>query len=189
LNKRSNGTLAMKVLQMLGGLAIALAIGARLAIADGPAGAKDRPNIVILFTDDQRADTIAALGNSAIHTPNLDRLARRGFAFHSAYCMGSTMPAVCNPSRHMMLSGMSLYRYDPKKAEGTLGDVMRNAGYVTYHLSKRGNEAREYHKAFEHSSYLEDQKDRTSGHHGRSAANRAIEFLRSRWDRDRPLLM
>ena len=37
-----------------------------------------RPNVLILFTDDQRADTIAALGNPAIKTPNLDSLAARG---------------------------------------------------------------------------------------------------------------
>jgi arylsulfatase A-like enzyme len=54
-----------------------------------------------------------------IHTPHLDRLAKSGFTFTSAYCMGATMPAVCNPSRHMVLSGMSLYRYDPMKVEGT----------------------------------------------------------------------
>ena len=46
-----------------------------------------RPNVVILFTDDQRADTIAALGNPNITTPNLDTLVRRGTAFRSAYCM------------------------------------------------------------------------------------------------------
>ena len=44
--------------------------------------------------------------------------------------MGSTRGAVCNPSRHMMLSGMSLYRYNPRKREGTFGDVMRKAGYT-----------------------------------------------------------
>ena len=38
----------------------------------------DRPNIVFLFADDQRADTIAAHGNSNIKTPNLDHLTREG---------------------------------------------------------------------------------------------------------------
>lgn len=148
-----------------------------------------RPNVLFLFTDDQRADTIAALGNATIKTPTLDQLAKSGFAFTSAYCMGSTMPAVCNPSRHMVLSGMSLYRYDPKKVEGTLGDVMRKAGYLTYHLSKRGNEAREYHKAFEYSSYLNEDRERASGHHGRAAADQVIEFLKDTWKRDRPVFL
>jgi arylsulfatase A-like enzyme len=151
--------------------------------------AERRPNVLFLFTDDQRPDTIAALGNPVIKTPNLDQLAKTGFTFSNAYCMGSTMPAVCNPSRHMVQSGMSLYRYEPIKVEGTFGHAMRQAGYVTYHLSKRGNEAREYHKAFEFSGYLNDQEDRTSGQHGQSAANQAIEFLKNTWDREKPLFM
>jgi len=38
----------------------------------------DRPNVLFLFTDDQRFDTLSALGNSEIHTPNMDRLVQRG---------------------------------------------------------------------------------------------------------------
>ncbi|MCA9229842.1 MAG: sulfatase-like hydrolase/transferase [Planctomycetales bacterium] len=153
------------------------------------ANAPKRPNVLFLLTDDQRADTIGALGNSVVQTPNLDQLARSGFVFENAYCMGSTMGAVCNPSRHMLHSGMSLYRYDPKKRDGSFGDVMRKAGYVTYHLSKKGNTALEYHKAFNYSGYLQDHAERTSGHHGRTAANRAIAFLNDEWDRQQPLFM
>lgn len=165
-----------------------LSLGLAL-LGAGSAVAADRPNVLFLFTDDQRADTIAALGNPVAKTPNLDELVNRGFAFRNAYCMGSTMGAVCNPSRHMMLSGMSLYRYDAKRKEGTFGDVMRAAGYETWHIGKRGNTAQTYHKAFHHSSYLEDQKDRMSGHHGRTAANRVIAFLKDGWDKKQPLFM
>ncbi len=154
--------------------------------ADEP---RRRPNVLFLLTDDQRADSIAALGNPVTRTPNMDSLVEQGFVFRNAYCMGSTRGAVCYPSRHMILSGMSLYRYDPQKREGTFGDVMRKAGYVTWHLSKRGNTAREYHKAFEYSDYLNDQKERTSGYHGRTAADRAVAFLKTGWDRRRPLFM
>ncbi len=166
-----------------------LAVVVMLAPIARAAPKRERPNVLFLFSDDQRPDTIGALGNPVIKTPNLDRLVRRGFSFSNAYCMGSTRGAVCYPSRHMTLSGMSLYRYDPKKREGTFGDVMRKAGYLTYHQSKRGNTAREYHKAFEHSSYLQDQKERTSGHHGRSAANAALEFLEKHRDRTAPVFM
>jgi len=152
-------------------------------------GEQQRPNVIFFFTDDQRADTIAALGNPVIKTPNLDALVHRGFVFHNAYCMGSTMPAVCNPSRHMMLSGMSLFRYQRQRRENTFGDVMRKAGYVTYHQSKRGNTAVEYHKAFEYSSYLNDGRERTSGHHGRTVADDAIRFLTHTWQREQPLFM
>ena len=44
-----------------------------------------RPNILHIFVDQQRFDTIGALGNAIIKTPHLDRLARQGVAFTSAY--------------------------------------------------------------------------------------------------------
>jgi arylsulfatase A-like enzyme len=150
--------------------------------------AEDRPNVVFFFTDDQRADTIAGLGNAVVKTPHLDRLVQSGFVFRNAYCMGSTMPAVCNPSRHMMLSGKSLFHYDPQRKENTFGDVMRRAGYVTYHHSKRGNSARVYHTAFERSHYLDDGEVRRSGHHGKVAADDAIAFLEQH-DGEKPFFM
>lgn len=63
------------------------------------------PNILIIMTDQQRADTIAALGNMHIYTPNLDRLVRRGITFTNAY---STCP-VCVPSRYTIYTG----RHEP----------------------------------------------------------------------------
>src|SRR4051812_6261573 len=68
------------------------------------AGAR-RPNVLFLFADDQRADTIHALGNPTIQTPNLDRLARTGCVLRNAYCSGGNVPAVCLPSRTMLMSG------------------------------------------------------------------------------------
>jgi len=61
----------------------------------------NRPNIVLIYTDQQRWDTIAALGNPLIKTPNLDRLCRTGTAFDHAFV---NCP-VCMPSRMSMLSG------------------------------------------------------------------------------------
>ena len=59
------------------------------------------PNILFVMTDQQRFDTIAALGNGIIHTPNMDRLVRRGVAFTNAY---STCP-VCLPARYTVRTG------------------------------------------------------------------------------------
>ena len=61
--------------------------------------ASPRPNVVFLFTDDQRFDTIGALGNERIETPNIDRLVKRGVSFTNAYIMGGNSMAVCTPSR------------------------------------------------------------------------------------------
>jgi arylsulfatase A-like enzyme len=152
------------------------------------APAADRPNVLFLFTDDQRADTIAALGNVHIKTPNLDRLANEGFAFTNAYCMGGTIPAVCLPSRTMMHTGRSLFRLQNVENGPHFGKSLREAGYETWHLSKRGNTPHALHKAFERSAYLKDQEERAGGYSGRTEADRAIEFLKGR-TRDRPFFM
>lgn len=60
-----------------------------------------RPNILLLYTDQQRWDTIRYAGNTYIHTPNFDRLARSGVLFENAFCNNP----VCMPSRQSMLSG------------------------------------------------------------------------------------
>jgi len=143
-----------------------------------PAAAK--PNVLFLFTDDQRADTIAALGNPHIKTPNLDRLVKSGFAFTNAYCMGGTRPAVCLPSRTMLHSGRSLFHLDGVNAGPNFGKSMKAAGYETFHVSKRGNTPRALHKSFEHSSYLNDPEERAGGYAGRTAANRFLKFLGNR---------
>ena len=52
-------------------------------------------NLLVILTDQQRFDTIGALGNPAIRTPNMDRLAAGGMRFERAY---AHCP-VCNPSR------------------------------------------------------------------------------------------
>ncbi len=58
-----------------------------------------KPNILLLFTDQQRFDTVAALGNPYIQTPTLDRLVHEGTAFTSAYCPSP----VCIASRCSLL--------------------------------------------------------------------------------------
>src|SRR5436305_4811842 len=83
-----------------------------------PAPRTDRkPNILFILADDQRFDTIRALGNEEIRTPNLDRLVRRGFAFTNAFCQGGLVPAVCAPSRAMLLTGKSLFHIPPLGAK------------------------------------------------------------------------
>lgn len=59
------------------------------------------PNILWLCTDQQRYDTIRALGNSKINTPNIDRLIGEGVSFDRAYCQSP----VCTPSRASFLTG------------------------------------------------------------------------------------
>jgi arylsulfatase A-like enzyme len=99
-----------------------------------------RPNVLFLFADDQRADTIAALGNTIIKTPNLDRLVRKGVAFDRAYMQGGMQGATCVPSRAMLLSGRSLFRIDEKlKRDPTWPNAFAKAGYATFMTGKWHN--------------------------------------------------
>jgi arylsulfatase len=61
----------------------------------------DRPNILWICTDQQRFDTIGALGNDHVVTPNIDRLIAEGVAFTHAYCQSP----ICTPSRVSFLTG------------------------------------------------------------------------------------
>jgi arylsulfatase A-like enzyme len=101
--------------------------------------AADKPNILFLFADDQRADTIAALGNPVIKTPNLDRLARSGLAFNRAYMQGAFNAATCVPSRAMLLSGRSVFRIDEKLREEIWPESFAKAGYTTFISGKWHN--------------------------------------------------
>jgi arylsulfatase A-like enzyme len=181
-------SLAFAILLLAGCLTLALAADARL-VASG------RPNILFLLTDDQRADTIHALGNPVIQTPTLDRLARSGLVFRNCYCMGSDMPAVCFPSRSMLLSGRSLFHL--KHKQGGYGvryainfpKTLREAGYETYHHGKRQNGPTGIYKDFEHEKYLvNDDAERLSGRPGQEIADAAVTFLEKR-KRDRPFFM
>lgn len=62
----------------------------------------EKPNIIMIMTDQQRYDTINELGYDYMHTPNMDHIARNGTAFTNAYCTGAT----CVPSRASMFTSM-----------------------------------------------------------------------------------
>ncbi len=105
--------------------------------------------MLFIITDQQRWDTIHALGNSTIYTPNLDRLVRRGVAFLNAY---SQCP-VCVPARYTIRTGCearttrifqngppSLLPGEPKAMTNRCGPylamVMDELGYRTFGIGK-----------------------------------------------------
>ena len=110
----------------------------------------DRPNVLFLFADDQRPDTIAAWGNEHIETPNIDGLVERGFSFRRNFCMGSMHGAVCQPSRAMLMSGRSLYHV-PMDLAGvtTLPELFGDDGYTTFGTGKWHNGAEAYLRSFQ----------------------------------------
>lgn len=111
---------------------------------------RSRPNILLLLSDDHRADAIGAYGNPRIETPHLDRLVDRGHSFRCAYCMGSMHGAVCQPSRAMLLSGRTLYRA-PLDLAGveTVPESLARAGYATFATGKWHNGRPSLARAFQ----------------------------------------
>ena len=112
-----------------------------------------KPNILFFFTDDQRFDTICALGNDQIHTPHLDALVGRGITFTHAHIPGGTSGAVCMPSRAMLHSGRTLFHLERggleiPQAHTTLGECLRSAGYATFGTGKWHNGRSAYARSF-----------------------------------------
>lgn len=150
---------------------------------------KRRANVLFILSDDQRADTIRALGNPRIRTPHLDRLVESGFVFHRAYCMGSTVPAVCLPSRSMLMTSRTLYHLpDAKSAaavESTplLPRTLGAAGYDTLRTGKEGN-----HPAYADAAFARNFNVPRSATCSTTHADTAISFLRE--DRgDKPFFL
>ena len=104
----------------------------------------EKPNVLFILTDDQRYDTIHALGNAYIRTPCLDALCEEGTSFINAHIPGGTVAPVCMPSRAMINTGRSLFHLEndgkiipPEHA--LMGEEFRKNGYRTVGIGKWHN--------------------------------------------------
>jgi arylsulfatase A len=109
-----------------------------------------RPNIIIIFTDDQGYGDLGCYGHPTIRTPHLDRMATEGIRFTDFY----TAAPVCTPSRAALLTGRHAIRSgmcqfpgtrgvlfpDSKgglpASEITLAEALKPLGYATAHIGK-----------------------------------------------------
>lgn len=105
--------------------------------------AKEKPNIVFLLADDQRADAVGVAGNSLIHTPEMDRLAKEGVLFENAFAVTSA----CAPSRANIFSGLYARTSGIRGFAETFSDeqlaqiypvLLRESGYRTGFIGKWG---------------------------------------------------
>ncbi len=97
-----------------------------------------RPNILLLYTDQQRYDALGASGNREIKTPNLDKLAAQGINYRRFFVQAP----VCMPSRMSFLSGqypttLGVEMGVPMPQDvPTLPGMLHPYGYVTANIGK-----------------------------------------------------
>ena len=107
--------------------------------------AQDKPNFIIIFTDDQGYQDLSCFGSEAIHTPHIDQMAAEGRKFTAFY----TASPVCTPSRAALLTGCYPKRIEMARSvifpeqnaglhpdEVTIADMLKTAGYATACIGK-----------------------------------------------------
>lgn len=103
------------------------------------------PNVIVIVSDDHRADHLGQFGHPDLMTPHLDRLVRDGVAFRHAYVQAADNSNVCLPARTQLHSGRSLFSWEARRpAESDpagygLGRAFRQAGYATLRTGKGVN--------------------------------------------------
>jgi hypothetical protein len=128
---------------------ITLILGSQLHAADAPAKADKaapRPNIIFLLTDDQRDNTLGAMGHPFVKTPHLDALMQDSVRFKNTYIA----TPVCSPSRVSYFTGMpervhgvgfsSSYDLTEQQWERTYPALLHKGNYLTGFVGKFGVE-------------------------------------------------
>lgn len=143
-----------------------------------------KPNVLIFFTDDQRFDTIGAMGNNEIKTPNLDKFAHESVAFRQGHIMGGTCGAVCMPSRAMLQTGRTVFTlHDEGRRNGglippehtTMPEMFKQNGYFTQHIGKWHQDKASFNRSYMDANsifcFANNMKGRSSwyGHGGHYA--------------------
>lgn len=144
-------------------------------------------NIVVLFADDWRHDTLGCAGNPVVKTPNLDQLAKEGIRF-THNCVTTS---ICGVSRATLFTGQWMSRHGNKAFQAfdtpwseTYPGLLRANGYFVGHVGKWHNgkfpaENFDFGRSYAGTHWMK-QKDGTEIHVTQRNENDAMEFLRSR---------
>lgn len=140
-------------------LALSLVV---LGVLLGGLALAKQPNVLFILLDDQSPFDLRTYNpKSPLQSPRIDRLAEEGMVFDGAYHMGSFSGAVCSPSRHMIMSGRTVWhlpntpgalssgKCPPHLEQQTLPAVFNRAGYATMRTCKIGNSYEAANKLFQ----------------------------------------
>jgi arylsulfatase A-like enzyme len=157
--------------------------------------AAPRLNVLVLYADDWRHDTLGIAGHPVVKTPNLDRLAREGFRF-TRNCVTTS---ICGVSRATLFTGQWMARHgNPAFAEfktpwaETYPGLLRANGYWTGHVGKWHNGKFpsanfDFGRAYDGRHWMKEP-DGTEIHVTKKNENDALEFLRTR-PADKPFVL
>ncbi len=123
------------------------------------AAEQSKPNILFIIVDDQSPTDLSFYNAKAsMQTPVLAQLAKDGMVIDGAYHMGAFVGAVCTPSRHMVMSGRSVWHLPigagakehcpPNLEQNAIAAVFNRAGYSTMRTCKNGNSYSAANKQF-----------------------------------------
>ena len=169
---------------IVAGVLAVIGVGGRNSIVGAP------PNILFIIVDDQSPEDLRIYNSrSELQTPVLDRLASQGLVLDGAHHMGSFSGAVCTPSRHMVMSGRTVWHLPigptetkrcPDNLElNTIPAVFNRAGYATMRTCKIGNSYEGANKQF---AVRKDATKRQGNDEGGSAwhAEQVLNYLAER---------
>lgn len=166
---------------------------------------EQRPNIIFIYSDDQRQDAAGFNGNKIILTPELDKYAQTGIRFSNANVVFS----LCSPSRAALLTG----RYgsangvlhlgsDLKSGEKTIASYLKKAGYNTaisgkWHIGRKPiNAGFDFYTYFEGNGTYYGREINDMGkivhpqiHCDEYCVNRSIDFLKEAAKKDQPFFL
>jgi len=152
-------------------------------------------NVVVLYADDWRHDTLHCAGNPVVQTPNLDQLAREGMRF-THNCVTTS---ICGVSRATLFTGQWMSRHGNPAFQAfqtpwaeTYPGLLRANGYFVGHVGKWHNgkfpaERFDFGRAYSGTHWMKD-RDGTRIHVTRKNQNDALEFLHNR-PKDQPFCL
>jgi choline-sulfatase len=179
---------------------IALLVKLLLVLIGTSSFAATRPNILFIIVDDQSPFDLKIYNPaSTLQTPHIEQLAAGGMVFDGAHQMGSWVGGVCTASRHMVMSGRTLWHIPDKPgrlnnphvtnpmlvppglANSTLPAVFNAAGYKTMRTCKRGNSYDAANRLFAVASAA-TKRGGTDVTGSAWHAERVLEYLQQRQD-------